>query len=285
MKRFLFGAAVLLAALPVAAKPAMWVVRDADTEVTLYGTIHALPPGLDWLSPAATRQLEAAGSLVVEAVIPEDRFALAPIVAQLGIRDGLKPLTARVPKPLASRIAMTAAAAGVPLLALNRMETWLAAITLSEGALTRAGITTASGVEPALSARAKAEGKPIVGLETVEQQLRFFDALPEADQAALLSATVDEAGGIKAEAMKLVTLWRAGDVETIARDFSKEARASPTLTRVLLTDRNARWATWIAGVLRQPGKVFVAVGAGHFGGPGGLVALLKAKGLTVERVE
>lgn len=285
MKYFWLTLATLALAVPAGARPAMWVVRDADTEVTLYGTMHALPAGTDWLSPVAIRQFDAAGSLVVEAVIPQDRFALAPIVARLGIRDGLQPLPARVPKPLASRVVMAAAAAGVPLLALNRMETWLAAITLSEAALTRAGITAASGVEPALTARAKAGGKPVIGLETVEQQLRFFDALPEADQAALLTATVDEVDGIKAEAQKLVALWQVGDVETIARDFGKEARASPTLARVLVTDRNARWATWIAGVMREPGKVFVAVGAGHFGGANGLVAMLKAKGLTVERID
>jgi uncharacterized protein YbaP (TraB family) len=52
----------------------------------------------------------------------------------------------------------------------------------------------------------------------------------------------------------------------------------------LLTDRNKAWATWIAARLGVPGKVFVAVGAGHLGGPDSVVKLLQAKGLTVERL-
>lgn len=275
----------LLSATPALAKPAMWVVRDADTQITLYGTVHALPPGIDWLSPAAAARFDAAGSLVLEAIIPEDRFAIAPIVAQLGIRPGLKPLAARVPAAVAVRIGPAAAQAGVPLMVLDRMKTWLAAVTLDQAALEREGVVTSKGVEPALTERARGENKPVVGLETVEQQLRYFDALPDADQTALLVATLDEAGQAKGEAARLVALWQAGDVDTIARDFGKEARASPTLNRVLLVERNARWTDWIAGVMRQPGKVFVAVGAGHFGGADGLIARLKARGLSVERVE
>ena len=165
------------------------------------------------------------------------------------------------------------------------MKTWLAAITLSQSALEAQGLSTASGVEPALTARAKAGSKPVIGLETVEQQLRYFDALPDADQTALLTATLDEMKTMKADTDRLVGLWQAGDIEAIARDFAREARASPTLERVLLTERNARWANWIGGVLKQPGHIFVAVGAGHFGGPHGLIAMLKARGLAVERVE
>ena len=89
----------------------------------------------------------------------------------------------------------------------------------------------------------------------------------------------------QAEVDKLLALWRAGDVDAIARDFARDAKASPLLAKVLITDRNARWVDWIAGVMKRPGKVFVAVGAGHLGGPQGLLELLKARGLTAERLE
>lgn len=275
----------LLLAAQAAAAPAMWVVKDDDTEITLFGTVHALKKTDDWLSAAIATRLDAADTLVLEAIVPADKQALAAIIAEIGLREGQKPLAARVSKELAPKVAQMAAKAGVPMLALDRMDSWLAAITLGEATLASIGISAESGVEPALEARARAANKPVVGLETVEQQLRYFDALPEADQVALLEATLGDAGTAQQETDKLIALWKAGDVETIARDFAREARASPLLTKVLLTDRNARWADWIAGVMKRPGKVFVGVGAAHMGGEDGLIAALSKRGLVAERVE
>lgn len=278
-------AVVLVVATPVAAKPGLWVVRDADTEITLFGTVHALPAGTEWLSPAVAERLDGAGSIVVEAVIPSDPLSLSTAVAELGMGPGQKPLARRLPPEAAKALPAAAAAAGLPLAALDRMETWLAAMTLSQRLLATVGITAESGVEPTLLARARAAKQPIVGLETMEQQLRYLDALPEADQVVMLVSAVDDASTVKTESDRLVALWQAGDVDGLARAFAEEAEGSPRLQAVLITERNRRWADWIGGVMRSPGKVFVAVGAGHFGGEAGLIALLKAKGLTVEQLE
>lgn len=283
--RALVWLAALLLAGPAAAAPAMWLIRDADTEIALFGTIHALPKGAEWQTPAFNQRFDAADTLVVETIIPEDRFQFAPLVAEIGLRPVSEPLTQRVSPAAAGAIGPAAAAAGIPLPALDRMETWLAAITLSEATLAALGISAESGVEPVLLARAAAARRPIVGLETPEEQLRFFDGLPEADQVALLEATLDDVAVARSETEKLITLWQAGDVETIAVEFSRETRASPLLAKVLLTDRNTRWADWITGVMKRPGKVFLAVGAGHFGGPEGLLKLLAERGLVAERLQ
>ena len=280
-----FLAFALLLASPLAAAPAMWVIRDADTEITLFGTVHALPKGEDWFSPAIKSRLDAADTLVLEAVLPTDKLALGTLVSEIGLREGQKPLTARVSPEMAPKIAPLAAKAGLPLIALNRMDSWLAALSLGEATLYSLGIASDNGVEPALENRARAAGKAVVGLETAEQQLRYFDNLPEPDQIAMLEATLADLGTARVETDKLIALWRAGDIEAIARDFAKEAKASPLLMKVLLTDRNARWADWIASVMKRPGKVFIAVGAGHFGGEQGLVAELAKRGLTAERLE
>lgn len=285
LMRVLLWALALWLAAPVAAAPGMWVVRDGDTEITLFGTVHALPKGEEWMTPAVEARFDAADTLVLETVIPEDPFALAPILAEIGVRPGLKPLAARVSAEVAPRLAPAAAKAGLPLAALDRMETWLAAITLSEATLRSMGIVSDAGVEPALMVRARAAKKAVVGLETPEQQLRYLDGLPEADQVAMLEATLDDLKQAREDTERLIGLWRVGDVETIAQEFTKDAKASPLLTRVLLTDRNARWADWVSGVMKRPGKVFMAVGAGHFGGPDGLLALLAAKGLPAEKLQ
>ena len=45
-------AAVLALAGPARADPPMWVVRDADSELVLFGSVHLLPPGLAWRTAA-----------------------------------------------------------------------------------------------------------------------------------------------------------------------------------------------------------------------------------------
>jgi hypothetical protein len=290
----------LALAVPAAAAPGLWVVRDADTEISIFGTMHALPgnssglpavnsgglpPGAPDLPPPVTKRLAAADTLVLETVLPDDRMALGPLLSQLGLRPGQKPLMQRVSKAAAAKLIAATAQTGLPLAALDRMATWLAALTISQTTLSALGISSDNGVETRLTTLARATSKPIIGLETPEQQLRFFDNLPEADQILMLEATLDDVAAAKGEIDKLVALWRAGDVDTIARDFARDANASPLLAKVLVTDRNTRWADWIAGVMKRPGKVFVAVGAGHLGGAQGLLAQLRARGLVVEKVE
>ena len=58
----------------------------------------------------------------------------------------------------------------------------------------------------------------------------------------------------------------------------------PMLHKRLLTDRNARWAKWIDGRLKQPGTVFVAVGAGHLAGKDSVQRQLRKLGIKARRV-
>ena len=273
-----------LLAAPVAAEPAMWHVYDADTDITLFGTIHALPAATKWLSPKIAARVDAADTLVLETVLPDDPAGLGPLVAMLGEKAGLPPLSARVAPSKRAALLAGEAALGLPRARLDGMKTWLAAIALGDGAVTQLGLTAGDGVEATLTARAKAAKKPVIGLETPEAQLRLFDNLPETDARALLDSTVDDLATAREDTNALVAYWQAGETEALAADFDKGFQATPVLRRALLTDRNKAWATWIAARLGVPGKVFVAVGAGHLGGPDSVVKQLQAKGLTVERL-
>ena len=64
MRALLAGLAAALAlAAPAAAKPPIWVVRDADSELVIFGSVHVLPPGLDWRPPALDAALARADDL------------------------------------------------------------------------------------------------------------------------------------------------------------------------------------------------------------------------------
>ena len=262
----------------------MWHVHSATTDITLFGTMHALPPETAWLSPRIAARVDAADTLVLETVLPDDPAGLAPLVASLGFEAGLPPLAARVAPSKKAKLLASVSSLGLNAAQLDGMKTWLAAIAIGDGAIEQLGFSQGAGVEATLTARFRAAHKPVIGLETPESQLRIFDQLPETDARALLDATVDDVATARDDTNALVAYWRAGETEALAADFDKGFKATPRLERALLADRNRAWADWIAARLATPGTVFLAVGAGHLGGPDSVVAMLKARGLMVERL-
>jgi uncharacterized protein YbaP (TraB family) len=106
----------------------------------------------------------------------------------------------------------------------------------------------------------------------------------QADQRLLLASAIADAGKTAEQMQGLVAAWAAGDVERILKDFD-DASLSPELEKRLFRDRNAAWADWVQAALKKPGRHFMAVGAAHMAGRHSLIALLKARGLKVKRVQ
>ena len=261
----------------------MWRVHDDDTEIILFGSLHELPAGTPWLNRRITDRVDAADTLVLEAVIPDDPSVVAGLVSKLGYTPGTARLDTRIAPSKRSKLYAAVAPTKVSMDSLDRMDTWLAAIVIGDATLARLGLSATNGVEAVLTTRVRASGKPVTPLETLQQQFGFFDTLSEPDQRALLDATVDDVETAKSDTDKLVAAWLAGDITAIAAAFKNDALgATPTVARVLMTDRNARWADWIKARLRVPGKLFVAVGAAHLAGPNSVQAMLAARGIKVE---
>ncbi|OYY72491.1 TraB/GumN family protein [Sphingomonas sp. 28-63-12] len=263
---------------PAPARPALFVVRDADTVIWLFGTIHALPANIAWETPAVRRAIQSSQMLVTEIARP-DSAAISALFLKLARRDGLPPIIARVPANDRAALDHAIASAAESATALNELETWAAAVTLESSRARAAGATTADGVETVLAARFA--GKPQRALESAASQLGLFDALSEQDQRRLLARTVEDGGGYPAA----LAAWSTGDVAAMAHSNAQLFAGAPELEVALLTGRNARWSRWIAGRMRQPGTIMVAVGAGHLVGPKSVVAMLRARGLKVSRIQ
>lgn len=256
------------------ADPALWVVKDEDTTVYLFGTVHVMKPGMRWFDDGVREAFDDSDELVLEIAKP-DPAAIAALTAQLGTRGG---------PPFAPEVDATAQKLGMEPGAIDQMEPWLAALTLSRLAAVKAGYGAEDGVEAALSGAAEKAGKPVKALESARGQLMLFDGLPGAAQSAMLDATVKELPGAGERLERFVDAWGAGDAETVGAEMNRIAEVSPELAEALIARRNARWADWVAARMAQPGTVFVAVGTGHLAGKGSVQVLLGEKGLKVERV-
>jgi uncharacterized protein YbaP (TraB family) len=278
--------AVVLLALPGAsapsridARPALWVVRDADTTIYLFGTIHVLPRGVAWFDGGVKAAFDASDALVLELVLPEPE-AMRRLVAEMGMR----PWALDLPPADRAKLARTLADLALAPDALDHMEPWLAATTLSVRALERIGYGSGDGVEAILHAAAVKAGKPVAGLETPRAQFALFDSLSDTAQRSLLVETIDGLPKIGATMARTTAAWRDGDAEALAALVNADLAHSPELARRLLTDRNAAWSDWVAARMAEPGTVFVAVGAGHLAGGRSVQAMLARRGMTVQQV-
>jgi uncharacterized protein YbaP (TraB family) len=242
----------------------------------LFGTIHALPDGVAWRTPALEAALGEAGTMVVEVDALGDQKTAADAFAAVSSSPGLPPLLQRVPAADRPALAEALDRAGLDETDLARTESWAAALLIANGARkSQAG----NGVDRALLG----QGLPVVALESHAVQFAMFDRLAEEDQAVLLNDAAREAGSPTEE--RLAEAWLTGDLGMLERELTGGVLADPELREALLTRRNAAWVERVAGLHAEGRRPFVAVGAGHMLGDGGLPALLAARGYTVRRIQ
>ncbi|WP_373424677.1 TraB/GumN family protein [Sphingomonas sp. SORGH_AS_0950] len=268
---------------PNDADPALWVVKDADTTIYLFGTIHVLKPGLTWFDEAVKTAFDKSDQLVLEMVEP-DKATMQQIVLKNGFSPTGPTLTEQLPADKRGAYLKAIADLGAPPQAFDRMKPWLAAVTLSIAPLQKQGYDPANGPEKVLTEAARSEGKPVEGLETAEQQIGYFNGLSPKAQIEFLTSTVDELPKAGEEMAKMVDEWAHGDPDALARDMNESLKDSPEVAKTLLTDRNGRWARWIKQRLAKPGTIFMAVGAGHLAGDDSVQAQLAKQGIKAQRI-
>jgi uncharacterized protein YbaP (TraB family) len=243
-------------ALPAAADPAMFMVRDADTTIYIFGTFHALDGQTDWFHDEVANAFERSDELVLETLVPEGPG-----------RPVFKPL--RSPTVTAS-------------------ASFLATTRMAIDAGKTQGMQVGNGADMILRHVAESEGKPVEGLETLESQLNMFTKLPATPPVAAPKAGAPVAGDAMQSLSKAMadmqSAWKRGDQSVFVNMLEQLNKSSPDTYRMLFSERNARWADWVRARLQTPGTVFVAVGAGHLAGKDSLLVRLAEQGIRSTRV-
>jgi uncharacterized protein len=293
MKKLLLAAALAAVATPALpespagrpdADPAVWAVRDDDTTIYLFGTFHLLDGRHDWFNEEVRAAFDRSSELVLEFVPPDDPAALQPLIARYAIDASGRPLSQRLPAPLASRLGAKLSELGMPANSYEALEPWFAVMTLVNSAAARLGITGENGTETILMAAARERRMPVGGVETVESQLEILDSMPPALQVEQLDQTLGDLDRLSAIFGPMTEAWAAGDAERVFQIMHAHLRGTPDLYRAMMVDRNARWTGWIRERMARPGTVFLAVGTGHLAGPDSVQAMLARHGLHAERV-
>jgi uncharacterized protein YbaP (TraB family) len=274
---------IAVASEPVQAHPALWKLSDHDTTIYLFGTIHLLPPGIDWLNGPLSYALDHSDTLMTELPdLPPGDVAAA--LLRHGTLPAGKSLRQMMNGKQRARLEAALTALGLPLTIFDRKKAWVAAATLPILQLQKAGYNLESGAENSLTKRATQLGHARGGLETADFQFGQFDVLTNAQQLEYLGAVLEALPQINGEIAKMVDHWSHGDAAALAAQLNADSD-SPVLAEALIFSRNRNWAKWIENRMKTPGTVFIAVGAGHLGGRGSVQEVLAKHGFKAVRVQ
>lgn len=263
--------------------PPLWVIRDADSTVYLFGTVHLLRPGAAWGSDKVDAAFDSASDVWFEVVNPDDQAAMMTAVRDHGLSPE-RPLSSRLSADEKARLDVALRSMGMDPAQIDPMRPWFAAMIVGVTPLTAAGYDPAAGVELNLRNRARTAGKTLHGFETLDQQLAGLAGMSDEGQTIYLRhylAHYDEAAG---EMDRLVAGWTVGDLEAIRIYARANGRAISEETHELfMASRNADWAGQIETLLKGSGVSFIAVGAAHLVGDDSVQALLAQKGIQAVR--
>lgn len=268
---------------PLIAKPALWKVADKDTTIYLFGTIHLLKPGTRWFEGRIKTAFDASDELVLEMIQPAEVESVKIVMSHAIDPDG-PPLSQKLTPKDAAKFRAVLKTVGIDPEGLEPFEPWFASTLVAMAPMQKMGYDPDSGAERSLTAAAKAASKKIGALESMEEQIGFFDTLPEDQQIKFLNSAVSEMPKAEKVVSTMIGSWAKGKPDALAAVMNDGMNAMPEIKKVLLTDRNQRWADWIAKRLEQPGTVFLAVGAGHLAGKDSVQSMLEAKKLKATRI-
>lgn len=272
-------------------RPAIWTVHGPRGTAFLFGSVHVLPPRINWKTPAVLAAIRRADTFVFEIPLDhqdQDRAEAQRVQKEIMDLHGLLPpgesLRGALPRSMLPKYDLALAALNVSPGYVDRLQPWLASMVLETAQFFRSDARALNGVDVQVYAIASQLHRKTQGFETLEQQLALIG--PEEQKAGMfeLNRTVDEAtaGTQTRKFDTLVADWEHGDVAAIAREADTDFARDPSLKKSLLDDRNARWASELKPMLEIPHTYFVTVGAAHLAGPEGLPALLRNQGYRVE---
>ena len=250
LTRGLAGLLLLVSACGLAragGQSAVWTLKGAHNTVYLAGSVHALPKEHAELSPQLELAYDSSDSIVMEVDLDDlDPFEAVEFISSHGTLPEDQTLADVVGPKKYPTVLKLANSLDVPELAIAKLEPWAAAMVLTQFALTKSGFDPQLGIDMQLTARARTDGKPIEGLETVVDQLGIFDGRSYQEQTKFLIDAIDDVPKMHDDLQRLISAWRSG-VLSIFEICSNRRSNSPVVSRAVASISSAAMAARCSG--------------------------------------
>lgn len=260
----------------------------------LLGTMHVTDPRVLAMPKGAVEAKAGSRVIVVESdEILSEQQAMAKILAKPGLTmmtDG-KTIQSFLSAEEVAKLEAGLKARGIPLSAVSRMQPWMLSsfIALPACELARKA-EGASFLDKKIAEDAIRAGKPVKGLETMEEQLSAMASIPTDFHIKSLMEMIALGDKMDDVMFTMTELYLSGDIgmtmpmlKAVAPDGA-DGEGYAEFEERIVTQRNRTMADRASPILAE-GGAFIAVGALHLGGPDGLVTLFRQQGFTVTRVD
>ncbi|HEX9139593.1 MAG TPA: TraB/GumN family protein [Steroidobacteraceae bacterium] len=260
----------------------LWTIQGKHNTVYLLGSMHLLRPADSALPAEVLQDYASAQKLVMEldlsAEDPPKLLGPDPALADLPADETLPKVLGR---KLYAQLKAHADRLGLDLKGVQHFQPWLVVLILDQLELAKLGFDADSGVDMQLLRRAQADHKPVIGLETTDEQYGLFAHLSIKQQRQYLRSALQDEEDNPNETDELFQAWQRGDAAALEKLLQQGANEAPEIYRLLTVDRNRKWLPKIAQLLNDDTDYLVVVGALHLVGRFGLIDLLQSEGFSV----
>ncbi len=267
----------------------MWQATSETATITLVGSVHVGRAEFFPLADPIEEAFASAPVLAVEVDMTDPAVLQASgvLMMQKGMLPDRQTLQSRLAPEVYEKLVAYAEEIGMSLGMYERFKPGIVAVVLTMAGYKRQGYDPELGIDKHFLDAAKAAGKEVRSLETVEDQLDIFLSIDDNLDDLMITELLDQMDDLEEVMNEMIGYWQTGDADGMDRFLQSQMGESPemeALYRKLLDDRNVGMVETINTWLEGDTDVFVAVGAGHFSGQQGIVSLLKASGREVVQI-
>ncbi|MET3130178.1 uncharacterized protein YbaP (TraB family) [Oxalobacteraceae bacterium GrIS 1.11] len=269
---------------------ALFKVEGGGHTLYLFGTIHVGAPDFYPLEARVTAALRDASTLALEVDPNGDPALMLGALRKYALYAGGGPAAADIAPSFKPRLERLLRQYAIPAESVAAMKPWMLASVLAISQFAALGYQPGLGIDAYLSRQAHERKIPVLELESMESQLALFGGLSLAEQCRFLEESIAaiEDQEQAAQAKEIAQAWRNADaaaLDQLARRLADDDSFSGRFAqKVLLEQRNPGLAKGIAALLARESNTMAAIGVLHLVGANSVPALLRARGLKVERV-
>ncbi|TMP36498.1 TraB/GumN family protein [Pseudoalteromonas rubra] len=281
-----FVLVVSLLSHPVTAKPALWSVEKNGVTSYLFGTVHVGDASMEGLDKRLKTAIANSQTVVVElntkaiTAAQLQRRTLPFMLLEQGqtLKANLTPETYK-------QVEQYLSARDIKIELFNHYQPWFVMLTILQLEYTKAGFGEEFGIDGQVIEYATQLNKPIMELESLEQQLTIFTALSTQSDAMITDA-LKQVKDFDRYFTTMLTAWKKGDYQqlNVFYDMSfDDTKYGQQAEQVMLIQRNNAWVKTLTPKLVNNAH-FIAVGALHLPREHGLISQFQSQGFKVQRI-